>query len=155
MIRNSIFLILLLSIPIAMAFPSMSSEYHGIVIINGRYAAPGTIIGAYFIDGELCGETKIQLSGEYSSLSCTNGEPGEEVFFRVNYDKTMGTASFAPGNATKADLFVGDIQEAKLLLEETPGHGTCKLCVIYFALIGIGIILIVNGVYFGLRWLRR
>jgi len=151
-----ILLVAILTLPLAIAaFPGISSEYHGIVITEGSYAAPGTLILASFIDGRLCGETKVRLSGEYSSLSCTGGRPGEQVFFRVNYDKALESAAFIPGNATRVDLFVGELSKANKLLEETPWHGKCSSCIIGFALIGIGLILVANGIYFAFKWKKN
>jgi hypothetical protein len=141
-------------IELALAIPQLSAEYNGIVIIHGRYAPPGTQIGAYFADGAICGETKVRYSGQFTGLSCTGGSPGEEVGFRVNFDLAEGRANFIPGNITSVNLIVGDAGDAAVLFDQSPVPVSCSTCMVNFVLAGIAVLLIINGIYFGMRWLK-
>lgn len=127
----SVVLVLLLSsIIIVNAIPPVAAEFHGWVIVEGRFAPRGTIISVYDQDGTLCGQTEVRENGEYGLLSCAGDDPSTDIdegasdneglSFYV-YDRKINTEDsikWNPGTIRPVNLIIGDVNKARPLLEE-------------------------------------
>ena len=133
-------------------FPGM--EFYGKVMHLGRYASPGTIITAHFLDGTICGETTVEKVGQYSMLSCygNSSRIGEQIVFRVNYDKANSSLnSYVPGTLSNVNLFDGNYTQVVII----PRYNMCKWCLLKLVVITAGVILVLLIAYGIGKWIQR
>ncbi|RLE43117.1 hypothetical protein DRJ48_01750 [Candidatus Woesearchaeota archaeon] len=153
------FLALLLIATQVMAFPHYSTELFGVVIINGSYAPPDTLVTAYFGDGSVCGEVKLTTTGLYTGLSCVASQKrlGELVYFRVNLEKaqTLTEVRFSPGRVQKADIFTGDFHTAATLVSRVSTRESARGDLLGIVAIASGLLLLLDSTYLALKWKRK
>lgn len=146
-------LVLVLSILDCAAVPPAAAEFYGSVVIDGEYAPIGTQVAVYDSEGILCGKVEVRENGEYGFLSCSGDDTstiddegavaGEMIVFVVGDTRLKKSNSliWQAGAVKEANLVVGNLENAKVLLHES-GSGLSILFVRLAMFSGLGLILI-------------
>ena len=88
------FVVFLCLLGVAWAMPPLPHEFHGLAVIDGAYAAQGTVIEVLDSSGARCGSFTLKEPGFYGYLSCNGDDPstaqdegaspGEDLLFVVD-----------------------------------------------------------------------
>lgn len=145
------FLVVLILISIltdySLAIPPVAAEFYGWVIIDGKYAPPGTKISVFDSNGVICGEAILDEEGKYGFLSCAGDDPStgndegaednEGLTFYVNDTKinTNKSVFWRSGSFREVNLIVGDVERAIPVLEEPKPKGLNQNLYLLFLLV--------------------